>query len=124
MGPAVPMDSVMGEVLTPNPNVVKIPLRVGPGVPYTELEQEDIILGNGDIIFIESRDAEVFYTGGLIPGGQHEIPAGLRLGYSGGNRHGRRLDRNGAGQLVEKAAFSEVAVAAASAGSFLLRASW
>lgn len=74
MGPAMPMDSVMGEVLTPNPNVVKIPLRVGPGVPYTELNEEDIILGNGDIIFIESRDAEVFYTGGLIPGGQFEIP--------------------------------------------------
>jgi len=74
VGPVMPGPEIIGEVLTPNPNVVKIPLRMGPGVPYTELSEDDIILGNGDIVFIESRDAEVFYTSGLIPGGQYEIP--------------------------------------------------
>jgi len=32
------------------------------------------ILYEGDIIYIESRESEVFYTTGLIPGGQHPIP--------------------------------------------------
>jgi protein involved in polysaccharide export with SLBB domain len=55
-------------------NVVRIPLRGSPGSPVQDLRQEDIILGNGDIVYIRSRDAEVFYTGGLLKGGQHPIP--------------------------------------------------
>ncbi len=35
---------------------------------------EDIILEEGDVVYIESRDAEVFYTGGLLPGGEFPIP--------------------------------------------------
>ena len=58
----------------PNPNVLKIPLRSSPGEPSPKLTQDDIILNTGDIVFIESRDAEVFYTGGLIQGGQFPIP--------------------------------------------------
>ena len=55
-------------------NVVRIPLRAQPGQPVQQLRQEDIILGNGDIVYIQSRDAEVFYTGGLLKGGQFPIP--------------------------------------------------
>jgi len=63
-----------GEILSPNPNVTKIPLRVGPYDPPVQLTQDDIILNTGDVVFIESRDAEVFYTGGLLQGGQFPIP--------------------------------------------------
>lgn len=65
------------ELLTPdltNPNVIRIPLRVAPGEPIPELTQDDIILNTGDVVFIESREAEVFYTGGLLRGGQFPIP--------------------------------------------------
>jgi hypothetical protein len=31
-------------------------------------------LEEGDVVYIESRDAEVFYTGGLLRGGEHLIP--------------------------------------------------
>lgn len=55
-------------------NVIRIPLRATPGEPVQKLRQEDIILGNGDIVYIQSRDAEVFYTGGLLKGGQFPIP--------------------------------------------------
>lgn len=55
-------------------NIVRIPLRGSPGSPVQQLRQEDIILDNGDIVYIRSRDAEVFYTGGLLKGGQHPIP--------------------------------------------------
>ena len=33
---------------------------------HTQLSEEDVILEDGDIVFIESRDTEVFYTGGLL----------------------------------------------------------
>jgi hypothetical protein len=32
------------------------------------------LLEDGDVVYIESRDAEVFYTGGLLPGGEWAIP--------------------------------------------------
>lgn len=55
------------------PLVQRIPLRVAPDyVP--NIKAEDIILDNGDTIFLEARDAEVFYTGGLIGGGQYQLP--------------------------------------------------
>ena len=75
---------VLGEVLTPNPNITKIPLRSGPYSPPVELAQDEIILDTGDIVFIESRDAEVFYTGGLLNGGQFPIPRDYDLDVLGG----------------------------------------
>ena len=52
---------------------VRIPLRMRPGEkpPFTA---EDVILRTGDILFIEARDTEVFYTGGLLQSGQHALP--------------------------------------------------
>ena len=38
------------------------------------INTDDVILDDGDIVFIEARDTEVFYTGGLLPGGQFPIP--------------------------------------------------
>ena len=35
---------------------------------------EDVELLSGDIIYIESRETEVFYTGGLLPGGEFPLP--------------------------------------------------
>ncbi|NOX55181.1 MAG: hypothetical protein GXP27_12245 [Planctomycetes bacterium] len=56
-----------------NSRITRIPVRLAPGekVRFTE---EDIILGDGDIVFIESRDTEIFYTGGLLGGGQYTLP--------------------------------------------------
>ena len=34
----------------------------------------DIILEDGDIVFIGSRDNEIFYTGGLLGGGEYSLP--------------------------------------------------
>ncbi len=54
-------------------NVVKIPVRLYPGeVP--QITEQDIILQDGDIVFIESRETEIFYTGGLLGGGQFTLP--------------------------------------------------
>jgi protein involved in polysaccharide export with SLBB domain len=59
--------------LPDDPSVIKIPMRLPPGVLPT-FAPEDIILEDGDVIYIESREAEVFYTGGLLPGGEFLVP--------------------------------------------------
>ena len=55
------------------PNVIRIPVRVGPGEPV-QIRESDITLEDGDIVFIEARGSEVFYTGGLLGGGQFTLP--------------------------------------------------
>ncbi len=48
-------------------------MRLRPGqVP--SIRPEDIILHTGDIVFIEAREADYFYTGGLLPPGQFVVP--------------------------------------------------
>ncbi len=59
--------------LPDDPDVLKIPMRLPPGV-VPNFRPEDIILEEGDVVSIESREAEVFYTGGLLPGGEWLIP--------------------------------------------------
>ncbi|MDA1015520.1 MAG: polysaccharide biosynthesis/export family protein [Planctomycetota bacterium] len=56
-----------------NPHVIKIPIRLGAD-ERPQFAPEDVILQNGDIVFIESRDTEIFYTGGLLGGGQFTLP--------------------------------------------------
>ncbi len=33
-----------------------------------------MVLKEGDVVYIESREAESFYTGGLLPGGESRFP--------------------------------------------------
>jgi protein involved in polysaccharide export with SLBB domain len=63
-------------------NVVRIPVRLGPG-ETVDLRPEDVILHDGDIVFIESRETEVFYTGGLLGGGQFTLPRDYDLDVMG-----------------------------------------
>lgn len=72
--PLLNPDGRILQLLPSASNVLKIPLRAIPGEPLPLLSQEDITLNTGDVIYIESRDAEVFYTGGMLSGGQHQIP--------------------------------------------------
>jgi hypothetical protein len=59
--------------LPDDPSILKIPLRIPRGAT-SAFRPADIILEEGDVVLIESRDAEVFYTGGLLPGGEFPIP--------------------------------------------------
>lgn len=54
-------------------NVVRIPIRYYPEQPPS-FSTEDIILKSGDIVMVQSRDRELFYTGGAISGGAYPIP--------------------------------------------------
>ncbi len=73
----------MGDPNAPRPQfaarpVVRIPLRMQPGSPAPFLPQE-VILSPGDVVFVEARDQEVFYTAGLLPPGVHVLPRDFDL---------------------------------------------
>jgi hypothetical protein len=53
--------------------VVRIPLRLKPGskVPF---RPEDTRLNDGDALFIETRETELYYTGGLLPPSELPLP--------------------------------------------------
>ncbi|MGV3486657.1 MAG: polysaccharide biosynthesis/export family protein [Planctomycetaceae bacterium] len=59
--------------LPEDPSILRIPLRLPPGV-LPNIREEDVKLEDGDIVYIESRETEVFYTGGLLPGGEFPLP--------------------------------------------------
>jgi hypothetical protein len=59
--------------LPEDPSILRIPLRLPPGV-LPSITEDDIRLEDGDVVYIESRETEVFYTGGLLPGGEFPLP--------------------------------------------------
>ena len=59
--------------LPDDPSILRVPLRLPPGV-IPNFRPEDMILEEGDIVYIDSRESEVFYTGGLLRGGEFPIP--------------------------------------------------
>ena len=54
-------------------NTVSIPTRLKPG-EIPDFLPDDIILLDGDIIYVESRDTDIYYTGGLMGGGEWLLP--------------------------------------------------
>lgn len=54
-------------------NVVRIPIESAPG-EIPRLTEEQITLEDGDVVYIEGRTREVFYTGGLLEGGRYPLP--------------------------------------------------
>ncbi len=57
----------------PGGPMIQIPLRVPPGTPLS-IRPQDIILRDGDVVYIPAREERLFYTGGLLPPGQHILP--------------------------------------------------
>jgi hypothetical protein len=72
----IPLDNAPKQVLDAaktRRSYVRIPLKLCPGEP-APFDEEDIKLYDGDIVFVESRITEFFFTGGLLPGGQFPLP--------------------------------------------------
>ncbi len=89
--------------LPPDPSILRIPLRLPPGV-VPNIAPRDVVLRDGDIVYIENRDAEVFYTGGLLPGGEFPLPRDYDLDILGamaiagtGVGQGGQMQRGGGG---------------------------
>jgi hypothetical protein len=52
---------------------VRIPTR-WPRYQPLPFDPRDVILESGDVVFLEARVHDLFYTGGLLPAGEHELP--------------------------------------------------
>jgi hypothetical protein len=50
-----------------------IPTRWAPGEPLP-FGPEDIVLNDGDVVLLEARSRDFFYTGGLLPAGERLLP--------------------------------------------------
>ena len=55
------------------PHGLVVPLRVKAG-ETPNIRPEDVILDSGDVLFVEERNLEYFYTGGLLPPGEYVLP--------------------------------------------------
>ena len=53
--------------------IVHIPTRWPPGEPLP-FQADDVVLHAGDVVFLEARNRDLFYTGGLLPRGEFQIP--------------------------------------------------
>ncbi len=88
-----------------------IPTRWAPGEPLP-FGPEDIILEDGDVVLLEARSKDFFYTGGLLPAGERVLPRDYDLdvveavtqitgtlvnGAFGGNNFTGRLIQQGIG---------------------------
>jgi len=69
-----PSDGFGGSVGPAGPaKVTRIPLKGYPGEPLA-FSPGDVILQDGDVVYIESRTEDFFYTSGLFGGGQYQLP--------------------------------------------------
>ncbi len=90
--------------LPEDPSILRIPLRLPPGV-LPNITQKDITLEDGDIVYIEARETEFFYTGGLLPGGEFLLPRDYDLdvlgaiSIAGGTIGGGGMQAGGGGGL-------------------------
>jgi protein involved in polysaccharide export with SLBB domain len=75
--PGADRAAVLAQLESPTPlcggEVVRIPLRRSCGTP-AELRLEDVILHTGDVVFLEARNDDLFFTGGLLPPGAYVLP--------------------------------------------------
>lgn len=53
--------------------ITRIPLKGFPGEPLP-FTPADVVLQDGDVVYIESRSEDFFYTSGLFGGGQYQLP--------------------------------------------------
>jgi Polysaccharide biosynthesis/export protein len=102
--PGIDPDSVETEPL----ETVRIPLRMTPGEKPT-FKPEDVVLRTGDIVFVEARLAEVYYTAGLLPARELPLPRDVditaveAIARSGGPLvNGGLNSSNLSGQIVAK----------------------
>jgi hypothetical protein len=59
--------------VAPGTQRIRIPMRLRPGETFS-IRPEDVILQNGDIVYIQAREADVFYTAGLLPAAEYILP--------------------------------------------------
>jgi len=59
-------------------NIIRIPIEAERG-NFPQFSEADITLYDGDVVYIEGREQDVFYTGGLLPGGRFPLPRDYKI---------------------------------------------
>ena len=67
-GTGGPIDLPFGEA-----EIVRIPIK-GEPEDFPHLTDADITLNDGDVVYIQGRERDVFYTGGELNGGRFPLP--------------------------------------------------
>jgi hypothetical protein len=68
-----PMGGTASGATIEDANMVRIPIEAERG-QFPNINEADITLEDGDIVFIKGRERDVFYTGGLLDGGRFPLP--------------------------------------------------
>jgi len=72
--PAPSLTQLLAEGVQAGPgHLICIPLRGYPGEPLP-FGPEDVLLRDGDVLYVPSRETEFFYVGGYLSGGQIPLP--------------------------------------------------
>lgn len=53
--------------------VTQVQIRIRPGEPFF-FDPQDVVLQDGDAVFVEAASLDTFYTAGLLPSGEHILP--------------------------------------------------
>ena len=61
-----------------NANIIRIPIEAERG-NFPDFSEADITLYDGDVVYIEGREQDAFYTGGLLPGGRFPLPRDYKI---------------------------------------------
>lgn len=72
-GRCYPTEADLGNSGDDTRRIIHIPILTRGGEPLP-FGPKDVILQNGDIVTVRSRDPELFYTGGLLPASENVLP--------------------------------------------------
>lgn len=59
--------------LDPAKPTLRVPLRLRPGEPFA-VRPDDLVLQDGDVVSVNTRSGDLFYTGGLLPPRAFPLP--------------------------------------------------
>jgi protein involved in polysaccharide export with SLBB domain len=77
-GPCRPGNPAEAKLHPPSAPIVRIPLRLPVEEPLP-FGPHDVLLYPGDVVIINPRDQDVYYTAGLLPPGEHILPRDVDL---------------------------------------------
>lgn len=61
-----PVSALEGEI-----TVIPLRMRANEPIPFSP---RDILLQTGDVVYVRAREADLYYTGGLLPPGEYSLP--------------------------------------------------
>ena len=83
---------------------ITIPMRLRAN-EFPNFRREDVVLADGDVVYVESRDTDIYYTTGLLGGGEWSLPRDYDLDVLGAvSLAGTSVGASGGGGVVGGAA--------------------